>query len=240
MASARTRLGVDLTDELGAQGITAEIHVREDVKATIPWPPTEVLALLPAADFVEAARAMETQAQPISDALPDLIRLTVIPVVDGHAVPELGRAGHGSLLPLPDVANDWMENIEIPAFHSTVSASFDRACALASARQSMDRLERGREGRPTQEREALDQVQLAYSEERITVEQAVEVLGSALVAEALNVLDRIRNGTLLFADEIHNLLNGGTIAALREVAAVRLLLAQAELDVEIGNHAGDA
>lgn len=102
------------------------------------------------------------------------------------------------------------------------------------------RLERGREGRPTQEREALDQVQLAYSEERITVEQAVEVLGSALVAEALNVLDRIRNGTLLFADEIHNLLNGGTIAALREVAAVRLLLAQAELDVEIGNHAGDA
>lgn len=227
--AARTRLGAELRDDLAGAGIDAEVRIFEDEEAILPWPPSKVLVMVPIPAFAEAGIFLIAAA--IARALlPETIRLTVMPTVEGRAVPSLAQSGFSTLLPLPDEAGAFIAKLGIPAFSGELWPMFDRAAAMASALQSMDRLSLGTADRPEVEIQARDRFEDEFAQSRLALANAVAPVAPDLGPVAGDLLDRIRSGAAGYADAVQEAQHGGNPPILEEIAALRFGLEQAEFD----------
>ncbi|WP_260596563.1 DUF4297 domain-containing protein [Sphingomonas endolithica] len=227
--AARTKLGVELRDDLSGAGIDAEVRVFEDEDAILPWPPSKVLVMVPIPNFAEAGIFLIATATARA-LLPETIRLTVMPTVEGLAVPSLAQSGFSTLLPLPDEANAFIAQLGIPAFSSELWPMFDRAAAMASALQSMDRLSLGTANRPEVEIRARARFEVEFTQSRSALADALAPVAPNLGPVAADLLDRVRSGAADYADAVHEAQHGGNPAILEEIAALRFGLEQAEFD----------
>ncbi|MDG5487387.1 hypothetical protein NYR55_01930 [Sphingomonas sp. BGYR3] len=146
MTVARNALAASIRSQLVDNGVEALVHVVEDPDAILPWPPSKVLVVIPLTSQMEIeSHAIATLAA--RRAVPDGIRLTLIPSVDGLVLPARSVSGYETLLPLPDEADVWIEQLGLPFFRAEISPILNMAVAKASALQSMDRLNLGIAGR---------------------------------------------------------------------------------------------
>ena len=156
--------------------------------------------------------------------------LTVMPTVEGRAVPSLAQSGVSTLLPLPDEADAFIAQLGIPAFTGELWPMFDRAAAMASALQSMDRLSLGTANRPEVEIQARARFEVEFAQSRVVLADALAPVAPDLSSVAGDLLDRIRSGAAGYADAVHEAQYGGNPAILEEIAALRFGLEQAEFD----------
>lgn len=128
--------------------------------------------------------------------------LTVIPKVDGRILPARGVSGYETLLPLPDEANAWIEQLRLSFFHAEISPILNLAVARASALQSMDRLNLGIPGRPLVELETRERLEDELASTRALLATMVDDLDPGGSALALSLLDHISSGEANFADAV--------------------------------------
>ena len=229
-AAARARVAGAIRAGLEEAGVDATVQVVEDPEAILPWPPSKA-AVFVRLYSVEALGEFHTAAALARELCPEFMRLTAIPVIDGVALPSMGLAGHGQLLPLPDEAARWVDDLGLPSSPSRAWTALDRAASLASSLQSMDRLSLGTTGRPDGEREERDRLEEALTSALSELDAAAAPLDPDLAADAAALVGAIRSGEAPYADAAHSAANGGDAPdILVRVALLRLRLEQAELD----------
>ncbi|WP_218139152.1 hypothetical protein [Paracoccus alkenifer] len=228
MTTVRSKLAASIGSTLKDDGIEAEVYVTEDPDGILPWPPSKVLVVVPLTSHTEVERHA-TAVAAARDAVPDGIRLTVIPKVDGRVLPARGVSGYETLLPLPDEANAWIELLRLPFFHAKISPVLNIAVATASALQSMDRLNLGIPGRPLVELETRERLEDEFASMRILLATMVDNLdpeGSPLV---LSLLDRVRSAEANFADAVQEFtVSQVPNEIIEEVSSLQIALDEAE------------
>ena len=133
-------------------GINAEFHLRTTVEHISPWPPADVLALLPTTDIVDTVHALAENAELLQSLVGSSTCLTVMPLIDGIALPALARSGHQTLL--PDVNGNavvWAEFLGLPYASSETAGLFGEVLSLSSELGAMEQKSLGNELRPEQE-----------------------------------------------------------------------------------------
>ena len=230
MTAARNELAASIQSRLEDADVEALVHVVEDPDAILPWPPSKVLIVIPINSQMEIeSHAIATLAA--REAVPDDIRLTVMPSVDGLVLPTRSVSGYETLLPLPDEADIWIEQLDLPAFRAEISPILNLAAAKASALQSMDRLNLGVAGRPPVELETRNKLEDELASTRDLLVTKVDDLypeGSALV---LSLLDRIRSGEAGFADAVQeSMVNHVPNEIIQEVSGLQIAFDHAEFE----------
>lgn len=230
MDAARTRLASELRAALAAQGITADVIALESPDAIVPWPPSEMVVIIPI-DSLEDLEAFEVAASAARDTVHEHMKVTAIPVIDGRLAPTWGKSGHGLMVHLVDRAEEWPARLEMPAFIPIASAAFGATVDSASSLQSMDHLGLGIESRPSAEIDARDALETQLANRRNELARLIRSLGADLAEAVVNVIDEIRFGAVNYIDASYSAMNGGEVPQLvLRISSLRILLDQAELD----------
>jgi hypothetical protein len=189
-----------------------------------------VLVVVPLTSQIEVERHA-IAAEAARQAVPDGIRLTVIPSVDGLALPARSVSGYDTLLPLPDEAKVWIEQFTLPSFHPEISPILNMAVAHASALQSMDRLNLGIAGRPLVELETRDRLEGDLASMRHRLAAMIGDLDPEGPAVVLSLLDRIRSGEVGFADAVQEFtVSQVPNEIIQEVSGLQIALDDAEFE----------
>jgi hypothetical protein len=232
MTPARNELAASIQSRLENAGVEAEVHIAENPDGILPWPPSKVLVVAPLTSQIEVERHA-IAAEAARQAVPDGIRLTVIPSVDGRALPARSVSGYETLLPLPNEADAWIEQLDLPSFRAEISPILNLAVANGSALQSMDRLNLGIVGRPLVELETRDRLEdeLASMRRRLTAMIGdIDSEGPALV---LSLLDRVRSGEAGFADAVQEFTASQVPnEIIQEVSTLQIALDDAEFEYD--------
>lgn len=230
IGAARARFASELKNALTDQGITAEVRALEAPDAIVPWPPSEMVVLIPI-DRLEALENLEVAANAARAAAHEFMKLTAIPVVGGRLAPTWGKSGYSTLINLLEDASKWGPRLGISAFMPIASTTFDAVAASAGQLQSMDQLGLGKEGRATTEVEMRAALEAQLVSGRAELASVTTALGTELAERASNIIDEIRFGDVNFIDVSHSAVNGGEIPHLLfEVSLLRMALDQAEID----------
>jgi hypothetical protein len=143
----------------------------------------------------------------------------------------MGVSGYDPMLPLPDEAEAWIERLGLPSSPSRAWTALDRAAALASSLQSMDRLALGVANRPQAELDKREELEAALAEALAGFDEIAAPFDTELTDGGHDLLAAIRSGEAGYADAAYAVGNGGEAApVLLQILGVRILLEQAELD----------
>lgn len=226
----RKKLASSYNQKARDAGLNVRIEVREVPQGILPWPPSEVVGLLPVTNVVEGVLAMSTAAQTLREFVDESIRITLIPVTEGHALPDFSISGYETLFPLIDIAETWIRSLGLPVFRSQCATAFGNAMGLASSLQSMDRLLLGLDGRPQAEVEARNKLEAQFAEAGDDFVRLCTSIVPSHVSFGLSYLAKTRSGDLLVADITHNALHQNGSASLFELMEFNIELMQAEFD----------
>ena len=152
-------------------GLNAVFHVREEARGVLPWPPFEVLALVPAGDLIHAAATVEESIDPLRRVVDGTTRLTVAPVVDGVAIAALGRSGYQTLYPDAESVAEWLEYVGVEGLQSDAAESLGQVLGLAVQLGAMDARGLGLAGRPSEEREVRKRLEGELGERGTELEE---------------------------------------------------------------------
>ena len=226
-------LEAELESAAEEAGINVQYHLRPDVKGILPWPPLEILALIPTEDIATAAMEMQASSATIRSFVGTTIRLTVMPMVGEFAVVRLARTGYQTMLPMPEPPGNWLEEIGVPCLPAPRAAAFDAAVEAATELGAMDRNGFGEPGRPTPELAVRQELEIAFAAEQLNL---VEVLGDAnpaLVNAVATTVTRARQGNIELWGQEQNVLDGTVTPELAEVGLLMISVLQEDLDAAI-------
>jgi hypothetical protein len=228
--AAQARVAAAIRSGLGEMGLDARVHVVDDLKAILPWPPSKALVLVPLTSFEQVGEFHLATVQ-ARELCPELMRLTAIPLVNGVAAPSMGVSGYDTMLPLPDEAEGWISQLNLPSSPSRAWLALDRAAALASSLQSMDRLSLGVAGRPQVERDKREELESVLTASLAELNVITAPFDARLLDGAHALVAAIRSGEAGYADAAHAVSNGGEAAPiLLHILGLRIELEQAELE----------
>jgi len=132
-------------------GIVAQFHLRINAKGILPWPPADVLALLPAPNIADAVVTLAEQAEIVRSLVDSSIHLTIMPCIEDVAFTALAKSGYQTLLPDMEGAAFWAEQLGMPQAPSATASMFGEVLSLASELGAMDQKRLGNETRAEEE-----------------------------------------------------------------------------------------
>jgi hypothetical protein len=230
MGSGRNRFANKLGDALAKQGIEAEVRALEATDAIVPWPPSEMVVLIPI-DSLEEIVDFEVSAQAARDHAHEYMKVTAIPVIGGRIAPTWGKSGHRLMVNLFERATEWPARLGLPAFMPIASVLFDAVAVSAASLHSMDHLGLGIDGRPIAEKDARAALEAQIASGRDELASLTAPLGADLAVAAATVIEEIRFGEVNYINASHSATNKGEVTELiLKVSLLRILLDQAEID----------
>ncbi len=209
-------------------GLNAVFHVREEARGVLPWPPSEVLALVPAVDLLHAAATVEKSIEPLRRIVDDTTRLTVVPVIDGVAIAALGRSGYQTLYPGTESVTKWLDYIGMDGLQSDVAESLEQALSVAVQLGAMDSRGLGLAGRPSEERDVREDLQRELRERETELEEQLRRFDRDLGERTFDLLAAARAGTVDYLAEVQDGLDGAASPVLQEVGHITLCLLEEE------------
>ena len=211
-----------------AAGLQAAVHVREDSRGALPWPPFEVLALVPAGDLLHAAATVDESVEPLRRIVDPAMRLTVVPVVDGVAVAALGRSGYETLYPDAVSGAGWLEYVGIDGLRSDAAETLGQVLDLAAQLGAMDSRGLGLAGRPSEETDVREGLEGSLGERRAEVEKQLRRFDRDLGERILGLVAAARAGRVDYMAEVQDGLGGVSSPALEETGYLTLRLLEEE------------
>ena len=230
-ASGDRRLGqrkAGIQREAQAAGLEAVFHVREDARGVLPWPPFEVLALVPAGDLLHAADTVHESVKPLRRIVDATTRLTVVPMVDGFAVPALGLSGYETLYPDAVSGAGWLEYVGIDGLHSDAAETFGQVLDLAAQLGAMDSRGLGLAGRPSEETDVREALEGSLGERRVKLDKQLRRFDRDLGERILGLVAAARAGKVDYMAEVQDRLGGASPPALEETGYLTLRLVEEE------------
>ncbi|MBB4010682.1 hypothetical protein [Allorhizobium taibaishanense] len=224
---AQRKAGIERLAE--EAGIAAQFHLRVNAKGILPWPPADVLALLPAPNVADAVVTLAEQAELVRSFVDPSIHLTIMPYIEGVAFPALGKSGYQTLLPDMEGAAFWAEQLGLPQAPSTVVSMFGEVLTLASELGAMDQKRLGDETRPEEEIAARRSLEAAFERKYEELTRRLNAFDQVLQSNVSELIEHLRIGDVDFAAEAQAAI-GGTSSNIAEAAGyVSLLLMSAEI-----------
>src|SRR3546814_15451984 len=110
----------------------SQFHLRVNAKGILPWPPADVLALLPAPDIADAVITLAEHAELVRSLVDSSIHLTIMPYIEDIAFPALAKSGYQTLLPDVDGAALWDEQYGFPQAPTIMANTFGEVLRLES------------------------------------------------------------------------------------------------------------
>lgn len=210
-------------------GVVAQVHVRVSSKSILPWPPTDVLVLLPALDVVAAMVTLAEQAELVRSLVESSIHLTIMPCIKNVALPALAKSGYQPLLPDVEGAFLWAEQVGLPQAPFVMASIFGEVLSLASELGAMDQKRLGNESRPEDEVDARRCLETSFARKRDELTRRLSAYDPALLSDVSELIAHLRTGDVDFAAEAQAAI-GGTSSNIAEAAGyVSLLLMSAEI-----------
>jgi hypothetical protein len=188
------RLAAKLRGVAADAGLTVEVHPIAAPGAP-SWPPSEIAVAFQTEDMMSAAELVGTAAEVLRPAVDPIMQLTLVPVVDGFATPQLGLAGHQTLLPLAENADGAVAAIGAPRLRAPITETFSRAASTAIELAGMDACGLGLPGRPSAEEEVRARLEAAFEEAQATHAATLAAADEELIEEVKALLARLRDGS---------------------------------------------
>ncbi|MGQ2952289.1 MAG: hypothetical protein ACT6RN_24405 [Agrobacterium sp.] len=211
-------------------GIIADFHLRANVTGILPWPPVDILAVLPASDIPDAVVALAEQAELVRSLVDWSIHLTIMPSIKGVAFPVLARSGYQTLLPNAQGAARWAEELGLPKAPSAMAVLFGEVTSLASELGAMDQKGLGTEMRPEEEIAARRTLDIDFAGKHDELTRRLHDFDVGLQTAVSEFIEHLRTGDVDFAAEAQAAI-GGTSSNIAEAAGyVSLLLMSADID----------
>lgn len=217
-------------------GITAEFHLRVDPKGILPWPPAKALCLLPALGIAEAMLAIDEKGELLRTVLDSSTHLTIIPYVEGVALPALAKSGFQRLLPDAKGAIAWVDGLKIPQAPASSSRLFWEVLGLAGELSAMDQRGLGIEDRPDEEIKVRQSVEAEFALKRNELTCHFGTHDACLQTDISESIENLRRGGVDFAAEAQGAIEGcrsgsGDIEALG-LLVLRLIEGEFERFIE--------
>jgi len=211
-------------------GVVAQFYLRVNAKGILPWPPADVLALLPAPDITDAAVTLAEQAELVRSLVESSIHLTIMPSIEGVALPALAKSGYQTLLPDLEGAALWAEQLGLPQAPSAMAGMFGEVLSLASELGAIDQKRLGNETRPEEEIAARWSLDAAFERKYEELTRRLNAFDQALQSDASELIEHLRTGGVDFAAEALAAI-GGTPSNIAEATGyLSLLLTSAEIE----------
>ena len=195
-------------------GINATFHLRENPRGLLPWPPTDVLALLSAADAMEATVMIDRDTEPLRALVDSATSLTIMPIVDGVGLHPLARSGHQTMLPSPESGVAWLDDLGMEKLRAETADTFQEVLNLAAELGAMDRLGLGLGNRASEEISVRQALQTSFNEGQRNLEQLLADFEDEIRENVSELVTVIRTGEIDFVAEAHSALNGSTSGAI--------------------------
>lgn len=218
------------TERLAAEaGVVAQFHLRVNAKGLLPWPPADVLALLPAPDIANAVVTLAEQAELVRSLVDSFTHLTIMPNIEGVAFPALAKSGYQTLLPDVEGAAFWAEQLGLPQAPSAMASMFGEVLSLASELGAMDQKGLGTEIRPEEEIAARRKLDTGFVRRRDELTKRLHDFDVDLQSVALELIEHLRTGDVDFAAESVAAIDGSAGDLVEVMGYVSLLLMAAEI-----------
>ena len=211
-------------------GVVAQFHLRVRAKGILPWPPADVLALLPASDIADAVVSLADQTDLVRSLVDSSIHLTIMPYIEDVAFPALAKSGYQTLLPDPECAALWAEQLGLSQAPSAMASMFGEVLSLASELGAMDQRRLGSETRPEEEIVVRRNLEATFAQKHEGLARQLDALDPTLQTDVSELIEYLRTGDVDFAAEAQAAI-GGTSSTTAEAAGyVSLLLMSAEVE----------
>ena len=212
-------------------GINAEFHLRTTVERISPWPPADVLALLPTTDIVGAVHALAENAELLQSLVGSSTCLTVMPLIDRIALPALARSGHQTLLPDAKAAVVWAEQLGLPYAPSETAGLFGEVLSLSSELGAMEQKGLGNELRPEQEVFARRSLSSTFTTKNEELTRRIEAFDSDLRTDVSDLIKKLRTGDIDFSAEATSATCGASTKTVEQVGILTMILIESEWQV---------
>lgn len=226
-------LKAELESAAEEAGINVLYHLRPDPRGILPWPPLEILALVPTEDIATAAMAIQASSATIRSFVDTTIRLTAIPMVAKFAVARFATTGYQTMLPMPGAVEDWLQEIGVPCLPAPRTAAFGAAVDAAGELGAMDRKGFGKPGRPAPEIAVRQKLEIAFAAEQLKLLEVLRDANSALVNAVTATVTSARQGNIALWGQEQNVLDGTVTPDLAEVGRLVINVLQEDLDAAI-------
>ncbi len=210
-------------------GIVAQFHLRVNAKGILPWPPADVLALLPAPDIADAVVTLAEQTELVRSLMDSSIHLTIMPTIEDVAFPALAKSGYQTLLPDVEGAASWVEQLGLPKAPSAMASMFGEVLSLASELGAMDQRHLGIENRPENENIARQNLEAAFAGKHEELTRRLTALDPTLQSDVSELIEYLRTGEIDFAADAQAAMGGNPSSFAEELGYLSLLLISAEI-----------
>ncbi|XAP78527.1 hypothetical protein ABC955_01740 [Citromicrobium bathyomarinum] len=209
-------------------GIVAQFHLRVNAKGILPWPPADVLALLPAPDIADAVVTLAEQAELVRSLVDPSIHLTIMPYIEDVAFPALAKSGYQTLLPDVEGAAFWAEQLGLPQAPSAMASMFGEVLSLASELGAMDQKRLGNETRPEEEIAARRSLEATFAKRHEELTRRLDAVDPGLQTDVSELIEHLRTGDVDFAAEAQAAIGGTSNEIVETTGYLSLLLIEQE------------
>ena len=208
--------------------INADFHLRTNFKDILPWPPADILALLPATNTADAALTLDENAELLRSLVGSSNRLTIMPLIDGVAFPTLAKSVRQTLLPDVDGAMVWAKYLGLPYAPSVIASLFGEVLTLSGELGAMEQKGLGHELRPEQEVFARRNLSSTLTLKNDELTQILKAFDSELRTNVFDLIKKLRSGEIDFAAEVLSAIGGASTEIVAQVGILKLLLIESE------------
>ena len=209
-------------------GIAVEFHLRANVKGIRPWPPVDVLALLPAPTIADAVVALAEQVELVRSLVDSSIHLTIMPSIKGIAFSMLAKSGYQTLFPDAEGAAVWAAELELPQAPSVITGLFREVIGLASELGAMDQKGLGIKTRPEEEITARQSLETAFSRKHEELTRRLDALDTGLQTAISELIEHLRTGDVDLAAEAQATIDGVSSHIVEILDSLLILLIEIE------------
>lgn len=210
-------------------GIVADFHLRFNAKGVLPWPPADILALLPAPNIVDAVVTLAEQSEVIRSFVDRMIHLTIMPSIGGIAFPALARSGYQTLLPDVEGATGWAKELGLPHASTAVATLFGEVVEIASELGAMDRKDLGTGIRPEEEIAIRRKLDIDFARKRDELTKRLHDFDVNLQTAVSDLIEYLRTGDDDFAAQAQAAIDGTPSDIMEAVGRLSFLLMSTDI-----------
>lgn len=209
----------------------AKIYFRVNPERILPWPPADVLALLPATDIAGAAIVVSERTELVESLLDSSTHLTIMPSINGVALPALAISGYRSLLPDIKGATAWAEELGLMLAPSAVTRLFGEVISLAGELSAMNQIGLGTETRPQEEVAAFRNLDALFVIKYGELTIQLDYLDKSLQTVISELIECLLIGNTDLAAQAQAAIVGAPSDIFEVVGQLYLLLMEMELQI---------
>lgn len=165
------------------------VHIRPITEPLGPWPYSETIVVLNVPNPREWAKHLQSAAQTARGVLGNGARLTIMPAVNGRAIPVWAFSAIDTLLPVPFKDEEWLASVGPPPLHLPLTHSLDEAFGALLTLSSIKAFGCATPGRNPFEATVRNEYEDRFSAAAQTLQTT---LPHSLRAEAETVLDALK------------------------------------------------